>query len=255
MIKVMSFNIRYGLADDGVNHWQYRKPLVLERIRTFEPDVLGLQECLDNEQAAFMRETLPDYAFYGVQRGGVGESTIEMAPLLFKKSAFDCLAQGCFWLSNTQDVAGSQDWDSDFPRTCTWAKLTHLATDRTLFYVNTHFDYQPLAMLASAKLLQQWLEENTDDAPLIVTGDFNSEKDSWGFQHLTETGLLFDAHQRQDCGGTFHDFGRLKNIETLDWILHSGHFRVLEAAVDTYHEDAVYPSDHYPINAVLAWNR
>ena len=44
MIKVMSFNIRYGLADDGANHWHNRKSLALARIRAFEPDLLGLQD-------------------------------------------------------------------------------------------------------------------------------------------------------------------------------------------------------------------
>ena len=37
-IKVMSFNIRYGLADDGDNRWDNRKELVVARIQNADPD-------------------------------------------------------------------------------------------------------------------------------------------------------------------------------------------------------------------------
>ncbi len=42
MIKLMSFNIRYGLAEDGENRWERRKSLVVDRIKAFDPDLLGL---------------------------------------------------------------------------------------------------------------------------------------------------------------------------------------------------------------------
>jgi endonuclease/exonuclease/phosphatase family metal-dependent hydrolase len=253
MIKVMSFNIRYGLTADGVNHWHNRKALVAKRIRTFQPDLLGLQECLDNEQADFIRTKLADYQFYGVQREGGGESAIEMAPLLFKKSAFHCLDQGYFWLSETPTIAGSKGWDSDFPRTCTWIKLQHLASNKSLVYLNTHFDYQPIAMLESAKLLHQWIKKTLPKTPLIITGDFNSEKNSKMFQQLTKNRLLFDAHKNVPNTGTFHEFGKLSKPEMLDWLLVSKHFIVINAVIDQYHEGDLYPSDHYPITAILDW--
>lgn len=87
MLTLMTFNIRYGTADDGANHWDNRKHLVLERIRACDPDLLGLQECRDDSQAEFIRENLPDYEFYGVPRGGGSVTALEMAPILFKRSA------------------------------------------------------------------------------------------------------------------------------------------------------------------------
>jgi endonuclease/exonuclease/phosphatase family metal-dependent hydrolase len=80
MIRVMSFNIRYGLANDGDNHWHNRKELALDRIRAFAPDLLGLQECRDDHQAEFVRANLPDHHFYGIHRGGPGDTALEMAP-------------------------------------------------------------------------------------------------------------------------------------------------------------------------------
>ena len=46
MLRVMSFNILCANCGEGVNAWEHRKSLVLERILAFTPDLLGLQECL-----------------------------------------------------------------------------------------------------------------------------------------------------------------------------------------------------------------
>ena len=45
-LRVMSFNIRYGTARDGANHWDQRREIVAETIRLARPHVLGLQEAL-----------------------------------------------------------------------------------------------------------------------------------------------------------------------------------------------------------------
>lgn len=137
----MTFNIRYGTADDGANHWDNRKHLVIERIRAFDPDLLGLQECRDDSQAEFIRENLPDYEFYGVPRGGGSVTALEMAPILFKRSAFRLVDKGCFWLSDTPHVPASLSWGAAFPRTATWVQLVHLVSDRQFFFLNTHYPF------------------------------------------------------------------------------------------------------------------
>ncbi|MEM6799164.1 MAG: endonuclease/exonuclease/phosphatase family protein [Planctomycetota bacterium] len=45
-LRVMTFNIRYGTANDGPNAWPRRRDAVVETIRRFDPDVLGVQEAL-----------------------------------------------------------------------------------------------------------------------------------------------------------------------------------------------------------------
>ena len=72
-LKVMSFNIRYGAAKDGDNHWNNRKNFVAETIRVFDPDLLGLQECLDF-QGQFLQDQLPGYTFHGVGRQDGGQT-------------------------------------------------------------------------------------------------------------------------------------------------------------------------------------
>ena len=185
MIKVMSFNLRTAAANDGENNWEKRKALALARVQAFEPDLLGLQECRDDAQAEFVRLGLPDYHFYGVHREGPGDSALEMAPLLFRHSSFRLLETGSFWLSETPEVPGSMSWGSNYPRTVSWARLACQDSGLALTYVNTHFDYHPPAIDGDARVLRQWLDQIREVSPLIITGDFNAEKDSSAYRLLT----------------------------------------------------------------------
>ncbi|WP_448873640.1 endonuclease/exonuclease/phosphatase family protein [Desulfobulbus propionicus] len=255
MIRVMSFNIRYGLANDGDNHWNNRKTFALERIQAFQPDLLGLQECRDDHQAGYIRANLPEHHFYGIHRGGPGDTALEMAPLLFFRPAFALLDSGCFWLSETPEVAGSISWKSNYPRTVSWVRLVCRTSGRELLYVNTHFDYQPEAVSGDARCLGQWLERIGRSTPLILTGDFNAKKKSEAYQLLTTH--LFDTYRRAHPDGadeaTFHAFGHWEEREAIDWILASDHFQVLKADIDRAQRGNLFPSDHYPLTAVLDW--
>ena len=258
MIKVMSFNIRYGLADDGENHWNNRRSLALARIHAFAPDLLGLQECRDDAQADFIRGGLPDYHFLGIHREGPGDTALEMAPLLFRRSAFSLLDTGYFWLSETPEIPGSRSWDSAYSRTVTWARLACRSTGTELTYVNTHFDYEPAAIDGDAQCLRQWLDQLGPRTPLIVTGDFNADKDSSAYRLLTGERGLIDAFRQVPLGeeqdeATFHAFGRPEEMAPIDWILVSDHFHVLDARIDRTQAGNLFPSDHYPITAVLDW--
>lgn len=265
VIKVMSFNIRYGTADDGEQSWPHRRELVLERIRSFDPHLLGLQECRDDTQASYLRARLLGYEFLGVRRGGDGESAIEMAPLLFKRSAFEVVDSGHFWLSDTPTVPGSSSPGSIFPRTVTWATLMSkqsgrsLSHARLLTFFNTHFDYGGKAAVQCARLLRRRLDRLPATMPVILTGDFNTEKDTAPYHVLlrgmsSDSSPLFDTYrevhpERGAFEGTYHDFGRALAPQAIDWILASDHFVVAEACVDRTRRGGLYPSDHYPLLA------
>ena len=66
-LRVMSFNIRLGVANDGENRWDLRKELVVKTIREYNPDLLGLQEVFPMQEE-YLRENLPGYAYYGRSR-------------------------------------------------------------------------------------------------------------------------------------------------------------------------------------------
>lgn len=257
MIRVMSFNIRTAEANDGDNHWQHRKQFALERIRAFAPDLLGLQECHDELQAGFIRAGLPDHAFYGVHRRAGEYNGQEMAPLLVARGVFNLEETGCFWLSETPQVVGSLSWNSAYPRTVSWARLTCRQTGRPLLFVNTHFDYEPEAIIGDARCLHHWLGGLDVDLPLILTGDFNTDKESEAYRFLTGDGRLRDAFRQVHPPGedetTFHAYGHEEELAAIDWILVSPHFQVQEAAIDRSRQAHLFPSDHYPLSAVLDW--
>ncbi len=264
MIKVMSFNLRYGGADDGANSWPNRKELVVERIRQFDPDLLGLQECVDGEQASFIKAEFPDYTFFARQRGNADRPDAEMAPLLYRRSRFERIDRGYFWLSESPYQPGSVSWDAHFARMVLWTQLRdRQASDHVLTFLNTHFDYAPLSAAESAKVLHSQLDRLNFDTALIITGDFNAEKDSSAYRTLvgdivTAPGLFYDTFRDVNGydvdEGTCHDFGRRDRATAIDWILATDHFTTLEAGIDRHQQGELYPSDHYPIWAVVERN-
>ena len=56
-LKVMSYNIRLGSANDGTNSWHMRYAATAEMIEDQKPDVFGVQEALDY-QINFIQENL-----------------------------------------------------------------------------------------------------------------------------------------------------------------------------------------------------
>jgi endonuclease/exonuclease/phosphatase family metal-dependent hydrolase len=256
MIKVMTFNIRYGTALDGPNRWERRRELVIERIRAHDPDLLGLQECRDDEQAAFIKERLPDYEFYGTPRGGDGETALEMAPILWRRAAFAARRRGVFWLSETPQTPGSVGWDAMFPRTASWVELVHRLTGRALLFLNTHFDLMPAAIDGAARQLRDWLDREAARLPVIVSGDFNAVKTSAAYRLLADGSTLVDAGRQagaaDDDEGTVHAFGQMDTLP-IDWILVSPSFVVRATAIDRTRQGDLYPSDHYPLLGMLEW--
>ena len=51
----------------------------------------------------------------------------------------------------------------------------------------------------------------------------------------------------------FHRFGQAAPPTAIDWILAPAHFRVQDAWIDRARQGELYPSDHYPLVAVLDW--
>jgi endonuclease/exonuclease/phosphatase family metal-dependent hydrolase len=262
MINILSFNIRTASASDGQNCWENRRHLVLERIRLCDPDLLGVQECRNDAQAEFMKSSLADYAFIGYERGGKDDTAIEMAPILIKRSSFEVLDAGCFWLSESPGIPGSLSWGSYFPRTVTWAKLLSKRDgEKIVYFFNTHFDYANLELqIESARLLKKHIASLGNRPPVILCGDFNIEKDSIPYQVILEGDSLplIDCFRAANPApwqdeGTFHDFGALTKPQVLDWILTSAHFHIIESSIDKYQCGDIYPSDHYPLTTRFRW--
>jgi len=260
-IKVMSFNIRSGTAKDGDNSWPLRKELVTETIRLFDPDLLGMQEVL-KFQADYLGEQFPDYESYGVGRNdGVDDG--EFALVFFKRERFELMNSGHFWLSETPEEVGSKSWDTALPRIATWVLLKDKTTDhQQIIFGNTHFDHKGVeARHQSAKLIRRRIESVTPDIPIIVTGDFNTHEELEPYAALvrgvgSNEPSLVDTYRiihplTQEQEGTFGGFQGRRGGNRIDWILTTPDITTLNAAINYTNEDGRYPSDHYPVEAVL----
>ena len=67
-LRVLSFNIRNNVAQDGENHWLYRREMVAELIRAQQADVVGAQEVY-RAQVEDLLQALPEYGSLGVGPG------------------------------------------------------------------------------------------------------------------------------------------------------------------------------------------
>ena len=168
----MSFNIRYGTANDGENHWTNRRDMLFALLRTENPDLIGLQEAL-RFQIDEILAAVPGYAVVGVGRDD-GKAAGEMSAILFRIARFHVAASGTFWFSDTPEIPGSKSWGNRITRIASWARFVD--RDGTAFtHYNLHLDHesQPSREKSTALLLQRITARPIPSEPVIVTGDFN----------------------------------------------------------------------------------
>ena len=252
-LRVMTFNVRTP-SPDGVNVWENRRELFVRTVRDADPDVFGTQE-LHKEQGDYVVAKLPQYAWFGEgRRGGDGD---EHMGVFYRSDRLKVITSGNFWLSDTPDVAGSISWGHPFPRMVTWALFERKADGRHFYFFNTHLPYRDQdedARSKGAKEILGRLEALPKNVPIVLTGDFNTSPASHA--HALLTGLLTDARtsapEHAGPDKTFHNFTGTPD-QRIDWILTRG-FTAMRADTITVHEGAVYPSDHFPVLAVLRWN-
>ncbi|HEX2491956.1 MAG TPA: endonuclease/exonuclease/phosphatase family protein [Blastocatellia bacterium] len=262
-VRVMSYNIRYGTAQDGENHWDKRKEFLIETIQAFDPDLLGTQETL-GFQRDYLAEKLVGYEVLGVGRDD-GGATGEMTALYFNRGRFEKLDGGHFWLSEIPDKPGSKSWDTALTRMATWVKLRDRRQPKAkpIVFFNTHFDHRgQQARLESARLLRRRVTGFATQCRVIVTGDFNAGEDSPPYLALfgAEGNLvspLRDAYRllhstRSADEGTFSNFkAGAANGQRIDWIGLSAEWQAVAAAIDRTERGGRTPSDHFAVTAIL----
>lgn len=256
-IKVMTFNIRYDSGRDGVNSWQNRKVSLQDFLLEQDADIICLQEVL-HQQYVYLVECLNSYGFVGQGRND-GKEKGEYAPILYKRSKFELIDKGMFWLSENPSMVGSIGWDAKQPRVVTWVKLRKKGTDKTFMVMNTHFDdIGKEARLKSAELILEWI--SSSPIPVILTGDFNESPISTLYKKLSETSSgVKDVHQfakkKRGVRYTFHNFGKIPSEQRtkIDYIFVRGVKKVKsEDIAEEKVKNNIFLSDHNPIITVLS---
>ncbi|MGN2252504.1 endonuclease/exonuclease/phosphatase family protein [Frateuria sp. GZRe12] len=258
-LRVMTFNVRYGTADDGINAWPRRRDLMVRVIRQEHPDIMGTQELL-SPQGDYLQQHLPGYTWFGMGRNGneIDENGNEHMGVFYDSTRLQVLESGNFWLSQTPDKPGSIGAGLLMPRMVTWAKFHDRRSGKDFYYYDTHFPYRDgeeaeATRERCAEQIRQRLAQLPGSVPVILTGDFNTTPDSRTHASLAE--VLRDARtsapRREGPAGSFHDFTG-HATRRIDWILYRG-LKADDVRTITTHEGKVYPSDHFPVVADFSW--
>lgn len=266
-IKVMSYNVRLGVADDGKNSWDNRKPATPAMLDEVRPDVFGVQEAHDF-QIEYICSSCPRYKSVGVGRED-GVSKGEHMSVFYNSETIELLDWGTYWLSETPDVP-SKGWDAACYRTATWTLLKEKSTGKKFYFVNTHLDHKGfVARREGLALLHRKISEmNAGNLPMVLTGDFNVLPDNEGLEDINRLmkSARFSAIEG-DKFGSFNGWGKngkskgapklgkdnLDYLLPIDYIYYSGfdvctEFRVINKSF----ANIPYISDHYPVTACLA---
>lgn len=178
--RFMSYNIRRDGKEKTVERsWHNRLSQVLALINEYKPDLIGLQEAKQN-QIDDLIKGMSDYSFFGEGRGeswlGWGEN--EHCPILYNAKKYTLLESGTFSINPTNTVT----WLFDItgvgllPRICSYGKFEDNQTHQLFYLYNTHLDHKfSKAQLHGLKVIQEHINAQVNDLPVIITGDFNTD--------------------------------------------------------------------------------
>lgn len=253
-VKLMTYNIKYANENDAENSWSYRKDWITSQIKFYEPDIFGVQEALQ-VQIDYFSEHMPNYKHIGVGRDD-GMKKGEYSAIFYNSEKFKVLKNNTFWLNETPTKI-KKGWDAALPRICTYGLFENKKTGEKFWYFNTHFDHVGVkARQESAKLIFEKITElNTQDYPVVLSGDFNLMPDTKSIQYLSEQ--MIDAKGAADLvfgpEGTYNGFNFSEPVtRRIDYVfLSKNGFHVKKYAVLSDSKDLKYPSDHLPVMVEL----
>jgi len=269
-LRVMSFNVRGASHRDGINAWPDRAEINVRTIKTYAPDLIGLQEVHAPNLEVYERD-LPGYE--RIMGPAYGTDTLEeFAAIFYDAGRFEKLDAGGFWLSDTPEES-SASWGNEVVRSANWAVLRCRRTGVAFLHANTHLDHMSeRARVEGNRLIVHQTGETAEahgHPPTIVTGDFNCKPGSAPYEVFRDHGFTDTFHDAgntdDEDAHTFHAFkgSRFKPSDTdkpfgrIDWILlrdTAGRFGVMGHQIprDADEEAGLYPSDHYPVLADLS---
>ena len=229
-VRLVSFNIRNGLAADGPFAWPLRRGAFLKLLAALDADVLCLQEVLDF-QLDEIGSALADYQYVGVGRDDAKRAG-ELVPIFYR--GLELERAGTFWLSETPTIPGSIAWDARLPRICTWAEFSGLTV------ANLHLDHESeLARTRGIELVLGSLHAE------VVCGDFNAEPEEACIKVMASAGY---ADLGIGQGGTFNNFrADPDDAPRIDYVFVS---RPLQGTSKVVREPLV--SDHMPVVADIS---
>ncbi len=268
-LRIMTFNIRYGTADDGENSWPYRQSHLIDVIKRYHPDILGVQEALEFQIVA-IAAAFPNWRVFGLGRyHGVDlpdrpheNRSGESCKIFYDTTKFQLMDHGTFWHSETPEIPGSMTWSNSLPRITTWGMFETSKTQKRFLVMNTHYHWgEPYVTNTSNLIMKRWLEIGRE-FPAILMGDFNLAPGSWTHRLFCgeADSVSFDQHffdpwvrlgKSERGAGTYHGFKGDRSGNRIDWILLTADFRIKNIQIIHDNFQGKYPSDHFPVLAMV----
>ena len=240
-MKVITFNIRNALAEDGSNSWRYRKDFVYEYLLMSDADIICLQEVVPAVKAELASALANVYECVGEGRLAETKEYDEINLIAYKKAALKLIKKEHFWLSDTPEVAGSKySTQEHWPRTCTHVRLQSRYGLLNVFA--THLDnVDEIARERGLNLIIS----RVSGSKTIICGDFNDTPDkvsNWLGGRLNDL--------TKNVSETYTEYGKVS--KKIDYILASKDvIQLSESFCDKQIKNGLYISDHFPVCADL----
>lgn len=248
--RVATYNLRNDNPGDVLDPWKVRGPVVADLIRFYDFDIFGTQEGLLH-QLEDLKNGLAGYDYIGVGRDD-GDKKGEYSAIFYKTDKLRLLGKGNFWLSEDTEKP-NMGWDAVCIRICSWGKFEEVATGKTFFMFNIHYDHiGRAAQMESSKLMIKKVREIAGDSPAILTGDFNVNENSESYLLLKNSDIFEDAYDlaliRFAPNGTFNGFEVTSKPQgRIDHIFLTSEFKVSRYGILTNIYNGRCPSDHFPV--------
>lgn len=243
-MKVLSFNVL--CAGCKGHFWTDRKDDVVATVRSFMPDVFGIQEAHIDWMNTFIAG-MPEYSFVGVGRDD-GKDGGEFSPVFYRKDKFELLDKGWFWISETPDVP-SKSWNSDCIRIATWARLKSNDGGRVFVAMNTHLDHiSEEARKNGVRLINEFAQKI--DCPAFITGDFNIPGGTDCYVDMVEGGIFKDCKflaPKTESFPTYHESFECGDGDIIDFVFVNKGFNARSYHVVRDKVNGFFPSDHCPV--------
>lgn len=253
-LSVFTLNLRFGLADDGPNNWEFRKKGFPILLNEFLSDFMAFQEANDF-QGDFLKTILKDHHNIGKRKPS---PRFWQNNLIFYKDIWQCITWEHFYLSPTPDIP-SRSPKSKWPRQCTIGLFKR--NNRRLIMINTHFDFDEQIQVESAGYIMERLLKFPPDIPAILVGDFNCKPSqachkvfTGEYQDISDTAAdiqFFKPVFSEPYSGTHHGFSGQAGDNQIDWIMYRGNLKPVKWGIIRDKFAGLYPSDHFPLYAVF----
>jgi len=252
-IKVMTFNVRYK-SDANGHSIAERAPRVEKTVETHSPDIIGMQEVVpewDEELTKRFSDTYGLLTHYRSTKNPEGHT------ILYKKSVFEFVDEGFFWISTTPEKE-RKGWGGTLPRIASWVLLKHRETNRQVMFFTYHGNATDEFAKNACDLIVKKMREYPD-AAYILTGDFNRNDTSDGYAYFAEH--FADARKTASETGWSDEDGTCPrgypnpgpatgHGKVIDHIfVDAEKIAALSLTIDTTQYDGYFASDHYAVVA------